>query len=84
MVTKDMLNKLVCCKDRDDVFSAVGEIPDEDLRTALISVVMLYKNSVAREKELWNREHERCQALERELEHVQNRLTEVTLKSVQN
>lgn len=84
MVTKDMLSKLVCCKERDDVFSAVAEIPDEDLRTALISVVMLYKNSVAMEKELWNREHERCQSLERELEHVKNMIAEMTHNADQN
>lgn len=63
MFTKDMLNKLVCCKDRDDAFSAVAEIPDEDVRTALVSVVMLYRSSVAMEKELWNREHDRCKSL---------------------
>lgn len=84
MVTKDMLSKLVCCKERDDVFSAVAEIPDEDLRTALIAVVMLYKNSVAMEKELWNREHERCQSLEQEPEHVKNMIAEMTHNADQN
>lgn len=84
MFTKDMLSKLVCCKERDDVFSAVAEIPDEDVRTALVSVVMLYKSSVAMEKELWNREHDRCQSLERELEHAQSRISELECKTEKN
>lgn len=84
MFTKDMLSKLVCCKERNDVFSAVAEIPDEDIRTALVSVVMLYKNSVSMEKELWSREHDRCLSLERELEHAQNRIAELECKSEQS
>jgi len=43
VITKDDLLKLTCAKSRADIASAVAKIPEEDLRAALGSVILLFQ-----------------------------------------
>lgn len=43
MITKDDLLKLTCAKSRADIAAAVAKIPEEDLRAALGSVILLFQ-----------------------------------------
>ncbi len=72
MFTKEKLEVLVCAKDRDELISAVRQIPEDELRTALILAVTLYKQSTRLEQELWDKEHKRCAELEAELATLKN------------
>lgn len=75
MFTKDNLLDLVKNEGSDAVATAVSKVPDEELRNALMLLVMLYQNTVKLEKEVWKQEHTRCTALETELQEAQERIT---------
>ena len=52
MLTKDDLLKLTCAKSREDIAAAVAEIPDEELRGALGSVIFLFQKRLEIEEAL--------------------------------
>lgn len=52
MITKDDLLKLTCAKSRADIAAAVAKIPEEDLRAALGSVILLFQKRLESEEAL--------------------------------
>ena len=50
MITKDDLLKLTCAKSRADIAAAVAKIPEEDLRAALGSVILLFQKRLESEE----------------------------------
>ena len=74
MVTRDDLVQLVMNKGQEAVGAAVVKIPDEDVRPALMLMVMIYQKSDEINRELFHRDQKRIAELEEELEKVRAEL----------
>lgn len=74
MVTRDDLVQLVKNKGQEAVGAAVVKIPDEDVRLALMLMVMIYQKSDEINRELFHRDQKRIAELEEELEKVRAEL----------
>lgn len=74
MVTRDDLEQLVKNKGQEAVGAAVVKIPDEDVRPALMLMVMIYQKSDEINRELFHRDQKRIAELEEELEKVRAEL----------
>ncbi len=68
MFTRDDMLELAGKTDRDDAIRAVNEIPDEDVRTALVLAVMLMHRNAELENAVWRRENKECNRLQKELD----------------
>ena len=55
MFTFDDLKELLKHKERDDICHAVGKIPDDELRNALVLLVTQYHKSIEIEQAVANR-----------------------------
>ncbi len=64
MFTYEDFKSLSGITDRDELMSAVAQIPEEDLRTALFITLLSWGKSIEINEELWNREHERADKAE--------------------
>lgn len=67
MVTRDDLEQLVKNRGQEAVGAAVVKIPDEDVRPALMLMVMIYQKSDEINRELFRRDQKRIAELEEEL-----------------
>lgn len=81
MFTKEDLLQLVNTKGRDAVAAAVEKIPEEEVRHALMLLVVHHQKSMEIEKQLREEKHEQYQALERELEAAKEQIRELGLSS---
>ena len=59
MVTRDDLEQLVKNKGQEAVGAAVVKIPDEDVRPALMLMVMIYQKSDEINREIFRRDQKR-------------------------
>lgn len=64
MFTYEDFKSLSGITDRDELMSAVAQIPEEDLRTALFITLLSWGKSIEINDELWKREHERANKAE--------------------
>ena len=74
MVTRDDLEQLVKNRGQEAVGAAVVKIPDEDVRPALMLMVMIYQKSDEINRELFRRDQKRIAELEEELEKARAEL----------
>jgi len=74
MVTRDDLVQLVKNQGQEAVGAAVVKIPDEDVRPALMLMVMIYQKSDEINRELFRRDQKRIAELEEELEKARAEL----------
>ena len=74
MFINDEYLALVCAKGRDEVAAAVAKIPEEELRSTLMHVIMHYQKSFEVERTLWNKENGKCSALKAELAEARKRI----------
>lgn len=58
MFTFENFKSLTGITDRDELMSAVSQIPEEDLRTALFFTLLAWSKHLEIDQELWKREHE--------------------------
>jgi len=77
MFINDEYWALVCAKGRDEVAAVVAKIPEEDLRSTLMHVIMHYQKTFELENNLWNNENDNCTALKAELAEKQKRIHEL-------
>ena len=68
MVTREDLMELLKNKGQEAVGAAVAKLPAEDVRPALMLVVMMYQKSDEINNQLSDRDKERIAELETELE----------------
>ena len=64
MFTYEDFKSLSGITDRDELMSAVAQIPEEDLRTALFITLLSWGKNIEINEELWKREHERANKAE--------------------
>lgn len=74
MVTRDDLEQLVKNRGQEAVGAAVVKIPDEDVRPALMLMVMIYQKSDEINREIFRRDQKRIAELEEELEKARAEL----------
>lgn len=74
MVTRDDLEQLVKNRGQEAVGTAVVKIPDEDVRPALMLMVMIYQKSDEINREIFRRDQKRIAELEEELEKARAEL----------
>lgn len=74
MVTRDDLEQLVKNRGQEAVGTAVVKIPDEDVRPALMLMVMIYQKSDEINRELFRRDQKRIAELEEELKKARAEL----------
>jgi hypothetical protein len=74
MVTRDDLEQLVKNRGQEAVGAAVVKIPDEDVRPALMLMVMIYQKSDEINRELFRRDQKRIAELEEELKKARAEL----------
>ena len=58
MFTFEDFKSLTGITNRDELMSAVSQIPEEDLRTALFMTLLAWNKNIEINNELWKREHE--------------------------
>ena len=64
MFTFENFKSLTGITDRDELMSAVSQIPEEDLRTALFFFFFSWSKHLEIDQELWRREYERANQAE--------------------
>ena len=64
MFTFEDFKSLTRITDRDELMSAVAQLPEEDLRTALLMTLLAWSRHIEVDQELWKREHERANKAE--------------------
>ena len=64
MFTFEDFKSLAGITDRDELMSAVAQVPEEDLRTALFLTLLACGKNTEINNELWRREHERADRAE--------------------
>ena len=64
MFTYEDFKSLVGIADRDELMSAVAQVPEEDLRAALFMTLLAWSKHLEIDQELWRREHERANRAE--------------------
>lgn len=64
MFTYEDFKSLAGITDRDELMSAVTQIPEEDLRTALFMTLLVWGRNREINNELWKREYERANKAE--------------------
>ena len=77
MVTRDDLEQLVKNRGQEAVGAAVVKIPDEDVRPALMLMVMIYQKSDEINRELFRRDQKRIAELEEELKKARAELDQL-------
>jgi hypothetical protein len=74
MVTRDDLVQLVKNHGQEAVGAAVVKIPEEDVRPALMLMVMMYQKTDEINRDLFRQDQERIAELEEELEKARAEL----------
>ena len=77
MVTREDLIELLKNKGQEAVGAAVAKLPAEDVRSALMLMVMMYQKSDEINNQLSSRDKERIAELEAELEKALAKLREL-------
>ena len=77
MVTREDLIELLKNKGQEAVGAAVAKLPAEDVRSALMLMVMMYQKSDEINNQLSSRDKERIAELEAELEKAHAKIREL-------
>lgn len=80
MVTREDLMELLKNKGQEAVGTAVAKLPAEDVRSALMLMVMMYQKSDEINNQLSSRDKERIEELEAELENAHAKIRELKHK----
>lgn len=80
MVNREDLMKLLKNKGQEAVGAAVAKLPGEDVRSALMLMVMMYQKSDEINNQLSNRDKERIAELEAELEKAHTKIQKLEQK----
>ena len=80
MVTREDLMELLKNKGQEAVGTAVAKLPAEDVRSALMLMVMMYQKSDEINNQLSSRYKERIAELEAELENAHAKIRELKHK----
>jgi hypothetical protein len=80
MVTREDLMELLKNKGQEAVGTAVAKLPAEDVRSALMLMVMMYQKSDEINNQLSSRDKERIAELEAELENAHAKIRELKHK----
>lgn len=80
MVTREDLMELLKNKGQEAVGAAVAKLPAEDVRSALMLMVMLYQKSDEINNQLSSRDKERIAELEAELEKAHAKIQKLEKK----
>lgn len=80
MVTREDLMELLKNKGQEAVGTAVAKLPAEDVRSALMLMVMVYQRSDEINNQLSSRDKERIAELEAELENAHAKIRELKHK----
>ena len=80
MVTREDLMELLKNKGQEAVGAAVAKLPAEDVRSALMLMVMMYQKSDEINNQLSNRDKERIAELEAELEKAHAKIQKLEQK----
>ena len=80
MVTREDLMELLKNKGPEAVGTAVAKLPAEDVRSALMLMVMMYQKSDEINNQLSSRDKERIAELEAELENAHAKIRELKHK----
>ena len=80
MFTFEDFKSLAGITDRDELMTAVAQVPEEDLRTALFFTLLACGKNIEINNELWRREHERANRAEAMLKSIVNDLNKLILK----
>lgn len=80
MVTREDLMELLKNKGQEAVGTAVAKLPAEDVRSALMLMVMMYQKSDEINNQLSSRDKERIAELEAELEKAHAKIQKLEQK----
>lgn len=80
MVTREDLMELLKNKGQEAVGAAVAKLPAEDVRSALMLMVMMYQKSDEINNQLSSRDKERIAELEAELEKAHAKIQKLEKK----
>ena len=80
MVTREDLMEQLKNKGQEAVGTAVAKLPAEDVRSALMLMVMMYQKSDEINNQLSSRDKERIAELEAELENAHAKIRELKHK----
>ena len=80
MVTREDMMELLKNKGQEAVGTAVAKLPAEDVRSALMLMVMMYQKSDEINNQLSSRDKERIAELEAELENAHAKIRELKHK----
>lgn len=70
MTLIEKLSKLGSITDRDEMAKACSEIPDGELRLALMTLALAYNQSVKTNEEIFRKQNEEINRLQKELEDL--------------
>ena len=70
MTLIERLNKLGGITDRDEMAKACSEIPDEELRLALMTLALAYNQNVKINEEIFRKQNEEINQLQKEIDEL--------------
>ena len=70
MTLIEKLSNLGGIVDRDEMAKACSEIPDEDLRLALMTLALAYNQSVKTNEEIFQKQNEEIDRLQKEIDEL--------------
>ena len=70
MTLIEKLSKLGGITDRDEMIKACSDIPDEELRLALMTLALAYNQNVKTNEEIFRKQNEEIARLQKELEEM--------------
>lgn len=70
MTLIEKLSKLGGITDRDEMAKACSEIPDEELRLALMTLALAYNQNVKTNEEIFRKQNEEINQLQKEIDEL--------------
>lgn len=70
MTLIEKLSKLGGINDRDEMIKACSDIPDEDLRTALVLLALTFNKNTEVNNEIFRKQSEEIDQLQKEIEEL--------------
>ena len=70
MTLIEKLSKLGGITDRDEMIRACSDIPDEDLRTALVLLALTFNKNTEVNNEIFRKQNEEIYQLQKEIEEL--------------
>lgn len=70
MTLIEKLSKLGSITDRDEMAKACSEIPDGELRLALMTLALAYNQNIKTNEEIFRKQNEEINRLQKELEEL--------------